>query len=369
MDSVQLIFTQGGVDEVIASSAPKATAATGQKELCGPLPHTRALSNHQRMPPKGCGAARSRTQSASRLAGGARRWCVRSMNRALGSEVSTVNLTTSLSPGSFTYRDRWRRGCSGSLALAQAMPQGAQLAASAGATLVNPAQKYPLPPFPEQIQPWPGLASKMTPRPDHGETIYKGSGRLAGRKALITGGDSGMGRAAATAFARKGADVAINYLPAEESDAREVAELITAAGRKAIMIPGDLRDEAFCSWLLANAVQQVGGLDILVNNAAPTQEAQKSILDISTQQFDDTFKRNVYAMFWLTKAAVPHLQPGATIISTASVDACDPGENIIDYAATKSAIMIFTKGLAKQLAVRASGSMQRRPGRFGRPCR
>jgi hypothetical protein len=158
-----------------------------------------------------------------------------------------------------------------------------------------------------------------------------------------------MGRAAAIAFGREGADVAINYLPAEESDADEVVKLIAAAGRKAVKLPGDIRDEGFCTKLVANAARELGGLDILVNNAA-RQISRDSILDISTEQFDETFKTNVYAMFWITKAAVPLLKPGATIINTASVNAYDPSKNIIDYAATKGAIMIFTKGLAKQLA-------------------
>jgi NAD(P)-dependent dehydrogenase (short-subunit alcohol dehydrogenase family) len=213
----------------------------------------------------------------------------------------------------------------------------------------DPIAEYPRPPFPRQEQEWPGLASKMTPRPDHGETSYKGSGRLAGRKALITGGDSGMGRAAAIAFAREGADVAFNYLSVEEPDAQEVVQLIEAEGRKAVPLPGDLRDEAFCNKLVADAVRELGGLDILVSNAA-RQHAQDSILDISTQQFDDTFKTNVYAMFWLTKAAMPHLKPGATIINTASVNSYDPDKSLLDYASTKGAIMIFTKALAKQVA-------------------
>jgi NAD(P)-dependent dehydrogenase (short-subunit alcohol dehydrogenase family) len=189
----------------------------------------------------------------------------------------------------------------------------------------------------------------MDPKPDHGESSYKGSGRLAGRKALVTGGDSGIGRAAAIAFAREGADVAINYLPAEESDAQEVVQVIRAAGRKAVPLPGDIRDEAFCRKLVGDAVQQLGGLDILVNNAA-RQVAQTSLLDISTEQFDETFKTNVYAMFWITKAALPHLRPGAAIINTASVNAYEPSPEIIDYAATKGAIAIFSKALAKQLA-------------------
>ncbi len=213
----------------------------------------------------------------------------------------------------------------------------------------NPVKKYPKPPFPEQQQEWPGLSSKMDPVPDHGENSYVGSGRLAGRKALITGGDSGIGRAAAIAFAREGADVAINYLPAEEPDAEEVVKLIEDAGRKAMKISGDIKDEQFCERMVKDAAKGLGGLDILVNNAA-RQFAKSSIMDITTAQFDETFKTNVYAMFWITKAAIPHLPPGAAIINTASVNAYDPGKNIIDYAATKGAIMIFTKGLAKQLA-------------------
>jgi len=208
---------------------------------------------------------------------------------------------------------------------------------------------YPKPPFDKQKQPWPGLASKMSPRPDHGEESYKGSGRLTGRKALITGGDSGIGRAAAIAFAREGADVAISYLPAEESDAREVVSYIEKAGRKAVALPGDIQTEEFCRQLVEHAVSALGGLDILVNNAA-YQQSRDSILEISTEQFDQTFKTNIYSNFWLTKAAVPHMPAGSAIINTTSVNAYDPGENLIDYAATKGAIMIFTKGLAKQLA-------------------
>jgi NAD(P)-dependent dehydrogenase (short-subunit alcohol dehydrogenase family) len=247
-------------------------------------------------------------------------------------------------------------GATTALAAAFAAPafaqeKGASAAPAEGSgkvALQNPADEYPRPPFPKQQQPWPGLTSLMTPRPDHGETSYKGSGRLMGRKALITGGDSGMGRAAAIAFAREGADVAINYLPAEGPDASEVMELIRAAGRKGVALPGDIRDETFCNQLVADAVEQLGGLDILVNNAA-RQIAQESILDITTEQFDTIFKTNIYANFWITKAAIPHLKPGSTIVNTASVNAYDPSVDIIDYAATKGAIMIFTKGLAKQL--------------------
>lgn len=233
-----------------------------------------------------------------------------------------------------------------------AAANGTSTAATAGANtlaLEDPTAKYPKPPFKEQKQPWPGLAGKMEPRPDHGETSYKGSNRLAGRKALITGGDSGMGRAAAIAYAREGADVAINYLPAEEEDAKEVVELIKKAGRKAVAIPGDLRDEAFCQKMVAEAVRQLGGLDILVNNAA-RQQTKPSILDITSEDFDATMKTNIYAPFWTTKAALPHLKPGSAIIATSSVQAYDPSAELYDYAQTKAATTNYVKSLAKQLA-------------------
>jgi NAD(P)-dependent dehydrogenase (short-subunit alcohol dehydrogenase family) len=228
-------------------------------------------------------------------------------------------------------------------------PQTPSAQPSGGAFMPDFPSEYPRPPFPKQQQPWPGLTSKMTPRPDHGETSYRGSGRLTGRKALITGGDSGMGRAAAIAFAREGADVAINYLPAEEPDAQEVIGLIHAAGRKGIAIPGDIREESFCNHLVETAASELDGLDIVVSNAA-RQVAQSSISDITTEQFDTTFKTNVYAMFWILKASVARMKPGSAIICTSSINAYSPGEDIIDYAATKGAIAIFVKGLAKQLA-------------------
>jgi NAD(P)-dependent dehydrogenase (short-subunit alcohol dehydrogenase family) len=219
---------------------------------------------------------------------------------------------------------------------------------SASEGLEDPVKKYPQPPFKSQSQPWPGLAGKMDPKPDHGEKSYVGSNRLKGRKALITGGDSGMGRAAAIAYAREGADVAINYFPSEEPDANEVIELIRAEGRKAIAIPGDLRDEAFCSKLVEDAIKGLGGLDILVNNAG-RQQAHESILDISTEQFDWTMKTNIYAPFWIIKAALPHLKPGSVIIGTASEQAYDPSPDLYDYAQTKAATMNYIKSLAKQL--------------------
>lgn len=215
--------------------------------------------------------------------------------------------------------------------------------------LQDPRGKYPKPPFKPQSQPWPGLASKMDPRPDHGETSYKGSGRLQGRKALITGGDSGMGRAAAIAFAREGADVAINYYPTEEPDAQEVIALIKAEGRKAVAIPGDLRDEAFCKRLVDEAVRGLGGLDILVNNAA-RQQTRPSIAEVSSEDFDATMKTNIYAPFWITKAALPHLRPGSAIIATASEQAYDPSAELYDYAQTRAAAMNSVKSLAKMLA-------------------
>ncbi|HEY3680848.1 MAG TPA: SDR family oxidoreductase [Bradyrhizobium sp.] len=214
--------------------------------------------------------------------------------------------------------------------------------------LRNPREKYPKPPYKKQSQPWPGLASKMDPPPDHGEKSYRGSGRLIGRKALITGGDSGMGRAAAIAFAREGCDVAINYFPSEEPDAREVVALIKAESRIGLGIPGDLRDEKFCQELVRRAVEGLGGLDIIVNNAG-RQQSRESILDISSEDFDATMKTNIYAPFWIIKAALPHLKPGSAIIGTTSEQAYDPSPELYDYAQTKAATMNYVKSLAKQL--------------------
>ncbi len=251
--------------------------------------------------------------------------------------------------------DLARRGFVGAMGLsvAGAALGTAQAATATGDTspampLVDPTSKYPTPPFPEQHQPWPGLASKMQPRPDHGETSYKGSGRLKGRKALITGGDSGMGRAAAIAFAREGADVVINYLADEQPDADEVLALIKAAGRKGLGIPGDLRQESFCVDLIAQTIKGLGGIDILVSNAG-RQQSHLSILDISTEQFDWTMKTNIYAPFWLIKAALPSMRAGSCIIATTSEQAYDPSADLYDYAQTKAATMNFVKSLAKQL--------------------
>jgi NAD(P)-dependent dehydrogenase (short-subunit alcohol dehydrogenase family) len=214
--------------------------------------------------------------------------------------------------------------------------------------VADPTTKYPQPPYKFVKQPWPGLASKMQPPPDHGEKSYKGSGRLLGRKALITGGDSGMGRAAAIAYAREGADVAINYYPTEEPDAKEVVALIRAAGRKAVAIPGDLREANFCRELVARAIEGLGGLDILVSNAGRQQEFPQ-ITDMPDEEFDWIIKTNIYAPYYIIKAAVPHLRPGSTIIATTSEQAYDPSPDLYAYAQTKAATMNFVKSLAKGL--------------------
>ena len=238
----------------------------------------------------------------------------------------------------------------GLAAIAAAAPVAAQSSTVAATpkSLQDPTTKYPRPPYPRQSQPWPGLAGKMDPKPDHGETSYNGSGRLLGRKALITGGDSGIGRAAAIAFAREGADVAINYLPDEDPDAREVVDLIRAAGRKAVPLPGDLRDATFCRRLVDDAIRQLGSLDILVSNAG-RQQSRASILDVSDEDFDATMKTNIYAPFYIIKAALPNLKPGSAIIATTSEQAYDPSPDLYDYAQTKAATMNFVKSLAKQL--------------------
>ncbi|WP_254062802.1 SDR family oxidoreductase [Caulobacter sp. S45] len=227
----------------------------------------------------------------------------------------------------------------------------------------DPRKQYPQPPFSKQPQPAPGLAQDMDPKPDHGETSYRGSGKLEGRKALVTGGDSGIGRAAAIAFAREGADVAIVYTPSEEKDAREVIELIEAEGRKALALPGDIKDQAFCKTLVDEAVRELGGLDILVNNAGK-QKTQPEIGDVTAEQFDHTMKTNLYAMFWITKAAADHLPAGASIINTASVQAYKPSEGLLDYATTKAGIVAFTKALSKQMIKKGVRANVVAPGPF-----
>ena len=230
----------------------------------------------------------------------------------------------------------------------------------------DPRHQYPMPPFPRQPQPVPGLAETMTPQPDHGEKSYTGSGKLGGRRALITGGDSGIGRAVAIAFAREGADVAISYLSSEESDAREVIELIKQEGRKAIALPGDIKDERFCSKLVTDAVEALGGLDILINNAG-AQATQPALADITSEQFDKVLKTNLYALFWITQAAAPYLKPGAAIINTASIQAYDPSESLVDYATTKAGIVAFSKALSKQMIEKGVRVNVVAPGPFWTP--
>ena len=214
--------------------------------------------------------------------------------------------------------------------------------------LRNPRDEYPRPPYKRQTQPWPGLASKMEPPPDHGESSYKGSGRLTGRKALITGGDSGTGRAAAIAYAREGADVVINYFPTEEPDAKQVIDLIHAERRKGVAVPGDLREEKFCKQLAAKALEALGGIDIVVMNAG-RQQSYDSILEMPDEEFDWIIKTNIYAPFYIIRAAVAHLQPGSAIIATTSEQAYDPNPDLYAYAQTKAATMNFVKSLAKML--------------------
>ena len=230
-------------------------------------------------------------------------------------------------------------------------------------TLQDPRAQYPRPPFPRQPQPVPGLAAKMDPEPDHGEQSYKGSGKLTGRKALVTGGDSGIGRAAAIAFAREGADVAIVYLPSEESDAREVVALIEADGRKAVALPGDVTDESFCRQLVADAVAGLGGLDVLVINAG-RQQNREDISQVTSQDFDRTLKTNLYALHWIAQAAMPHLTAGASIITTASIQAYEPSAILLDYATTKAGIVAYTKALAKQTIEKGIRANVVAPGPF-----
>lgn len=213
----------------------------------------------------------------------------------------------------------------------------------------DPTTQYYTEGFPKQKQPAPGVQAKMDPVPDCGEKSYVGSGRLKDRKALVTGGDSGIGRAAAIAYAREGADVVINYLPAEEEDAQEVKALIEAEGRKAVLIPGDLTNEAFTRSLVNQARDALGGLDILAL-VAGKQTAIEDIADLTSEQFEQTYKTNVFSLFWTVQEALKFLQPGASIITTSSVEAYQPNATLLDYASTKAAILNFTRGLAKQVA-------------------
>jgi NAD(P)-dependent dehydrogenase (short-subunit alcohol dehydrogenase family) len=202
--------------------------------------------------------------------------------------------------------------------------------------------------FPEQQQEMPGTTSDMKPVPDHGEESYRGSGRLAGKRAIITGGDSGIGRAVAIAFAREGADLLVAYL-CEHDDARETARWVEQAGRKCVLVAGDIQDAAHCRKIVKDAATQLGGIDILVNNAA-RQATFKEVEEISDEEWELTFKVNIHAMFYLTKAALPHMKPGAAIINTASINADVPNPTLLPYATTKGAIQNFTAGLAQMLA-------------------
>lgn len=215
-------------------------------------------------------------------------------------------------------------------------------------TMRDPRTQYSKVNADGSLQPEPGLDAKTTPRADHGEETYRGLGRLKGRKALITGGDSGIGAAVAIAFAREGADVAINYLPDEQQDAEHIAKQIELEGRKAVLIAGDIKDEAFCSDLVKKVIDEFGSIDVLVNNAGK-QVFVGNLEDLTTEQFEHTFQTNVFAMFWITKAAVPHMPAGASVINTTSIQSYQPSPGLLDYASTKGAITSFTKSLAKML--------------------
>lgn len=224
---------------------------------------------------------------------------------------------------------------------------------------------YPTPPFDTPRQDMPGTTEAMSPLPDHGEESYRGSGRLAGKKAVITGGDSGIGRAVAIAFAREGADVLISYLD-EDQDAEETKSWIEKAGRKAILVPGDIQYPPHCKDIIETAVSQLGGVDILVNNAAH-QASFSDIGDISDEEWEETFRTNIHAMFYLTKAAVPHMKPGSAIINTTSINADSPSPHLLAYAATKGAIQNFTAGLAQMLADKGIRANSVAPGPIWTP--
>jgi NAD(P)-dependent dehydrogenase (short-subunit alcohol dehydrogenase family) len=212
----------------------------------------------------------------------------------------------------------------------------------------DPTTQYPQPEFSQQPLEHPGLESDMAPKPDYGEDTYRGSGKLTGKAAIITGGDSGIGRAIALAFAREGADVLISYLEAEESDAQETVHAIERSGRKAVAVPGDIQDEAHCQRIVEQAVSEFGKIDVLVNNAA-YQMARNGVTEIPSEEFERTFKTNVFAMFYLCKAAIPHMGAGSSIINTCSIEAYQPMPMLLDYSSTKGAIITFTKALAQEL--------------------
>jgi len=224
---------------------------------------------------------------------------------------------------------------------------------------------YATPPFPSQEQPIPGHTGAMRPIPDHGESSYKGSNRLEGMRAVITGGDSGIGRAVAIAYAREGADILIAYLN-EDEDARETKRLVEEAGRKAVLVAGDIQSSEQCRLIIDRAISELGGIDILVNNAAHQKTFEK-IEDISDEEWELTFKVNIHAMFYLTKAAVPHMKSGSAIINTASINADTPNPSLLAYATTKGAIQNFTAGLAQLLAEKGIRANSVAPGPIWTP--
>ncbi|MFJ7771112.1 SDR family oxidoreductase [Streptomyces sp. NPDC097107] len=216
----------------------------------------------------------------------------------------------------------------------------------------NPTEQYPRPGFASQDQPHPGWTGPMDPPPDHGEESYRGSGRLVGRRTVVTGGDSGIGRAVALAFAREGADVLFTHLAEEQDEARETSRLVEDAGRKAVAVSCDIREEENCRALIERAVAEFGGIDVLVNNAAYQMAQPDGIEAITTEQFDRVVRTNLYGMFWLTKFALPHIPEGGSVINTTSVQAYKPSPHLLDYATTKGAIVTFTQGLAQMVAER-----------------
>ncbi|MFQ1003948.1 glucose 1-dehydrogenase [Modestobacter sp. SSW1-42] len=233
-------------------------------------------------------------------------------------------------------------------------------------TFTDPTTQYRTEGFPEEHQEAPGLDAELGPKADHGEQSYRGTGRLTGRKALVTGADSGIGRAAAIAFAREGADVVLNYLPSEQTDAEEVAALIEEAGQKAVLAPADISDESAARALVHKTLDALGGIDI-VANVAGKQTYVDDLADVTTEQFDATFKTNVYALFWIVQEALPHLPAGATIINTSSIQAYQPSPGLVDYATTKAAINTMSKALAQQLAPKGIRVNVVAPGPFWTP--
>ncbi|WP_026535547.1 SDR family oxidoreductase [Arthrobacter sp. H14] len=234
-------------------------------------------------------------------------------------------------------------------------------------TFQDPTKRFPsISPPEEQDQPEPGLDEWLNPHTDRGQDSYRGTGRLEGRRALITGADSGIGAAVAISFARESADVALSYLPVEEEDARDIVKIIEESGRKAVALPGDISDASKAKEMVAKAVEGLGGLDILVNNAGKQISCER-LEDLSDEQFDETMKTNVYAMFWITKSALPHMEAGSSIINTTSIQAYKPSPDKIDYATTKAAINNFSKGLAQQLAPRGIRVNTVAPGPFWTP--